>query len=191
METASGPITSSRDDCADRETARLRRRLQRLAQFWRQAMNNYINDKKSLHKRWSHFLLSRGDVLYEMHIHGRVQWWEFLVDETRIVQYMTNFHIGRVHEYVYHAAQQCTKCLLDLFSRVHSTSFVLHCSIILRSLSWPWWHSSDPDEVWSWQFQINTCVYKTCFLSCMIIIQNILMFNEPLLLCCWSRETIC
>ena len=44
-----------------------------------------------------------------LYIHGRVKWWcRYGRDEKR--RAYNELHIGRVHEYFYHATQQCTHC---------------------------------------------------------------------------------
>ena len=71
------------------------------------------------------------------------------MDETQSVECMTKFHIGSVHGYFCHAAQQCTKSLSYFFRELIQLFFCLCCKI-LRSLNWPWRHSGDHYEIWSW-----------------------------------------
>ena len=103
-----------------------------------------------------------------LYINGRVQWCKFVMDETRSVESMTNFRIGRVHELIYRAAQQLNYLFRGVFSRVNSPFIQFYIDKL-----WSHWTVHD-DFVGSMtrfdhrQFQMNTCLYGTWSFSCMI-----------------------
>ena len=77
-------------------------------------------------------------------------------------------HIGRVHEYFYHEAQQCTKRFWHFFSRVHSTSSAF-CTVKCRG-HWTV-HDDFQGSITRFgygHFQMSTCSYGSWSFSCMI-----------------------
>ena len=74
----------------------------------------------------------------EIYIYGQVQCSEFVMDDMQSIQPMANFHIGRLHEYIYFIMQLNNALESRQFwhrlSIVHSTSSPSH-SKILRSLN--------------------------------------------------------
>ena len=89
-------------------------------------------------------------------------------------------HIGRVHEYFYHAAQQCTKSFWHFLSRAHSTSPFR--TVKCRS-HWTA-HNDFQGSIARFdygQFHMNTCSYGSWSFRCMIKDIQGLFADAPLM----------
>ena len=79
----------------------------------------------------------------DWYIHGQVQWWKLIIDETRSIESMINFHIGRAHEYIYHAIQQWKK-FFPWLTKILSCNWETMIHRVTCS------SGSDHDQIWSW-----------------------------------------
>ena len=103
-----------------------------------------------------------------LYIYGRVQWWKFVMDETRSVESITNFTLEESMNIFMMQLNNALKDFDTFFSRVHSTSPPFR-TVKCRG------HWTDHNHFRGsitrfdyGQFHMNTCSYGSWAFSCMI-----------------------